>query len=293
MAFDPVQFLSNGVERDVVQTFCDHFPDAPRAQQTALRDAVALAMHHVTRTSASYHGADHTIMVTMAGQDILRGKAQDRDLDASDWIHGMAALLFHDIGYSRTACKDDTEDALVTDSDGGRFHPQAGSSDAILAPWHVDRGMIFVRETFAGSDILDADRLAAAIDYTRFPVPADPQYARLDDEPSLVRAADLIGQLADPRYPQKLTHLYHEMRETGAAPELGYQSALDMVNAFPGFFHTLVEPYIGPALGYLERTTEGREWIHRLHRVVAQTETGALPHGPFRGGSQTGSRQGA
>jgi hypothetical protein len=51
--------------------------------------------------------------------------------------------------------------------------------------------------------VLDGDRIARAIELTRFRVPDDDDHAETDSELGLVRAADLIGQLADPRYPQK------------------------------------------------------------------------------------------
>lgn len=283
MAFNPAEILTNALSDELVKSFADQFPDAGQEFTTFLHDTVALAMNHLTKTSASYHDADHTVMVVMAGQDILRGKALVGHLEVTDWIHGITAMLFHDIGYSRTACKDDAEGALVTDRNGGRLSPEAGKSDAILASYHVDRGMIFVREQFAESGIVDPERLSAGIDYTRFPAPDDPEYSDVDSEPALVRAADLIGQLADPLYPQKLTNLYYEMLETGAAGALGYGSALDMVDAFPEFFRGLVEPFLGPALHFLQQTSEGKEWVNRLQRVVALTENGELQCGPFRG----------
>jgi hypothetical protein len=51
--------------------------------------------------------------------------------------------------------------------------------------------------------VLDGDRIARAIELTRFRVPDDDDHAETDSELGLVRATDLIGQLADPRYPQK------------------------------------------------------------------------------------------
>ena len=283
MAFDPAQILTNALSDELIKSFADQFPDAAQEYTAFLRDAVALAMNHLTQTSASYHDADHTVMVVMAGQDILRGKALDGHIEVTDWIHGITAMLFHDIGYSRTACKGDTKVALVTDTSGGQLSPEAGKSDAVLAPYHVDRGMIFVKEQFAGSNIVDAKRLSSAIDYTRFPVPDNPKFKDIDSEPGLVRAADLIGQLADPLYPQKLTNLYYEMLETGAASALGYGSALDMVDAFPEFFRVLVEPLLGPAVHFLEQTPEGTEWAHRLQRLVALSANGELQSGPFTG----------
>ena len=76
----------------------------------------------------------------------------------------------------------------------------------------------------AQSDVLDGDRIARAIELTRFPVPNDDDHAETGDERGLVRAADLIGQLADPCYPQKLNALFHEFVETGTAKQLKLSS---------------------------------------------------------------------
>ena len=82
---------------------------------------------------------------------------------------------------------------------------------------------------------------------------------------------------------KKLTNLYCEMLETGAAGAQGYGSALDMADAFPKFFQSLVEPLLGPALHFLEQTAEGRKWARQLQRLVVLTTNEALPNGPFRG----------
>ena len=46
-------------------------------------------------------------------------------------------------------------------------------------------------------------RLKKNIEHTRFPVPDDEAHESTDDFPGLVRAADLIGQLADINYLRK------------------------------------------------------------------------------------------
>ena len=90
-----------------------------------------------------------------------------------------------------------------------------GASDAALAPYHVDRSKICVRERFAFNPLIDPDRLARNIELTRFPVPDDEDHAETDTEAAFVRAADLIGQLGDPLYPRKLNALFHEFEEIG------------------------------------------------------------------------------
>jgi hypothetical protein len=56
--------------------------------------------------------------------------------------------------------------------------------------------------------------IEANIEHTRFPVPKDEQHAATDDFPGLLRAADLIGQLADINYLLKTAALFNEFRET-------------------------------------------------------------------------------
>jgi hypothetical protein len=111
-----------------------------------------------------------------------------------------------------------------------------GASDAFHTPHHIERGKIFVRSRCAHIGSLDGDRIARAIELTRFPVPQDNDHAETDTEPGLVRAADLIGQLADPFYPRKLNALYYEFAETGVADRLGYRSPADVAERYPKFF---------------------------------------------------------
>lgn len=104
----------------------------------------------------------------------------------------------------------------------------------------MDRGKLFVQERFGTHGLIDAEKLKKYIELTRFPVPQN-----LDDAkdtkgmPALVRAADLLGQLAgmfittvfymlDPRYLQKIAALYYEFSETGTAAKLGYKNPGDL-----------------------------------------------------------------
>ena len=109
-----------------------------------------------------------------------------------------------------------------------------GASDAFLTPHHIERGKIFVRHRCAVIQALDAERIARAIELTRFPVPEDNDHAETDTEAGLLRAADLIGQLADPFYPRKLNALFHEFAETGVAERLGYRTPADLAEHIRG-----------------------------------------------------------
>ena len=143
-----------------------------------------------------------------------------------------------------------------------------GASDAFLTPHHIERGKIFVRHRCAVIEALDAERIARAIELTRFPVPEDNDHAETDTEAGLVRAADLIGQLADPFYPRKLNALYHEFAETGVAERSATSRRPISPSTIRRFFWQAVEPYIDDALQHLQRTVEGKQWIANLYAHV-------------------------
>src|SRR5207245_11494195 len=133
-----------------------------------------------------------------------------------------------------------------------------GSPDASLTPYHVTRSKLFVRERFGKAALVHVDTMEveANIEHTRFPVPEDEQHSSTADYPGLLRAADLIGQLADINYLRKTSALFAEFRETGVSEKLGYQSSDDLRAAYPSFFWEAVRPYIGDALRYLRVTQE-------------------------------------
>jgi hypothetical protein len=78
---------------------------------------------------------------------------------------------------------------------------------AALAPYHVDQSKLFAIERLGSSPLVDATRIAKAIELTRFPASSDQTIATVGLEPKLVQAADLIGQLGDPIYPKKANAL--------------------------------------------------------------------------------------
>ena len=146
--------------------------------------------------------------------------------------------------------------------------------------YHVSRSQIVVRKRFESHAIIDGERVARAIELTRFPVPVDEDHSETDTEAGLVRAADLIGQLGDPLYPRKLNALFHEFAEIGINEKLGYASPADVAERYPRFFWNKVEPYIGDTIRHLELTMEGRQWVAQLYSNVFAFEHHRQNMGP-------------
>jgi hypothetical protein len=69
------------------------------AQLTELVPSVArLALECIGNSDALYHNVEHTMLVTLAGRDILRGRALLKPQLAGDYAHLIVACLLHDIG---------------------------------------------------------------------------------------------------------------------------------------------------------------------------------------------------
>lgn len=275
----PSAILAESLAAHLAETFARAFDNRAPRHAEVIAVSARLVMERLALSDALYHDAAHTALVTLVAQDILRGRRLRFEVSPDIWLHVTLASLAHDIGYVRGACRADTKDRFVVDGDGTMIALPRGSSDAALAPYHVERSKIAVRERFAEHDIVDAERLAQAIELTRFPVPDDDDHRATDTEAALVRAADLIGQLGDPLYLRKLNALYHEFEEIGMNAKLGYANQADLADCYPGFFWTKVEPYLGEAIRALEMTIEGRVWLGHLYAHVCVIEHGRFPSG--------------
>jgi hypothetical protein len=246
-------------------------------------EAARLVIERIASSDALYHNAEHTAMVALVMQDILRGWRTRREVTPEDWLHMTLAALTHDVGYVRGICRADKPGQCVIDAAGTMISIPRGASDAFLAPYHVERGKIAILERFVPHEVIDAQRLADAIELTRFPIPQDEDYAATDTEAGLVRAADLVGQLGDPLYLRKLNALFHEFSEIGMNETLGYQSPADMAERYPRFFWKRVQPYVADAIVLLEMTIEGRQWVANLYSHVFAIEHSLPTIGPETG----------
>jgi hypothetical protein len=192
----------------------------------------------------------------LAGWGLRRDGSQIALYDIADFIEGVRARPWHE--------------RVVA---GDKLTLPEGATDASMAPHHVARSKLFVRERSAKALVnLDTAEIEANIEHTRFPVPEHDQHECTDDFPGLVRAAVLIGQLADINYLRKQSALFSEFRETGVSNKLNYNSVADLRANYPDFFWKTVRPYIGDALRFLRVTQEGQQWIANLYAHVFSIE---------------------
>jgi hypothetical protein len=242
-----------------------------------------LSLECIGNSDALYHDVEHTMLVSLVGFDILEGRSLFTSTSASDYAHLLVACLFHDIGYVRGILKGDSGEESVIDGNGGKAKLPRGASDAALTPYHVDRSKLFAMDRVLTMGRLDPNRIANAIEFTRFPSEAESDAENIE-EGLLLRAADLIGQLGDPHYLRKANALYHEFEEVGMNRQLGYASPADLTDKYPQFYWNTVSPHIQTAIRYLNMTASGQQWVASLYSNVFRAEQSPSFYGPRAAG---------
>ncbi|MGD1855942.1 MAG: metal-dependent phosphohydrolase [Leptolyngbyaceae cyanobacterium] len=249
----------------------------PLDYDALLRTLAVRVLDTLSTSTALYHNIEHTILVCLVGQEILRGKHQrEGSVTRKDWLNFMVSLLCHDVGYVGGACRQDNVSQRRYIRGQCQVNASAldwvtlapGTTDASLAPYHIERSKLFVRENFGQYNALNLEVILRNIGFTQFPVPEAAAYQVTDHYPGLTRAADLIGQLSDPSYLHKTVALFYEFEELGMNQELGYRSPNDLKLGFPEFYRTQVYKYIQPALAYLQETALGQQIVVNLEANV-------------------------
>src|SRR5271154_730007 len=136
--------------------------------------AARLTLECIGNSDALFHDVEHTMLVTLAGHDIFKGRALLTHSTPVEYSNFIVACLAHDIGYVRGVLKGDGSDGYVIDAVGHKVTLPRGCSDAALAPYHVERSRLFLLDRLASIDELDGSRIANAISHTRFPYSSSP-----------------------------------------------------------------------------------------------------------------------
>ena len=232
--------------------------------------ATRLTLELIGDSDALYHDAHHTALVTLVGQDILRGRLLAGRSSRRDWLHiTWRCSARHRLCPGRLPRR--RPRPMRRSTLRARRGPAARRQRRLARPLACRARQDLVR---ARSAIIGGSMPSASPRDRADPLPgAGGQGPRATaDEAGLVRAADLIGQLADPLYLRRAGALFTNSPRSACAAKLGYNSAADLIEKYPRFFWDQVEPYIGDALRCLRRTMEGKQWIAHLYAHVFTVE---------------------
>lgn len=275
--FNPQKLIIDQFVRELRTAYQEAYSMLHEDYANVIAWTALLALENMATSDTLYHNVEHTIMVTLVGQSILKGKHLcEGGIAPKDWLLFTIALLCHDIGYVKGICQADGNGVYATGVGDETVALPEGGTAAALQPYHLDRGKLFVRERFSSSKSsvlsdVDVETILEYIEMTRFP-PSSPEPDDPGSPGALLRAADFIGQLGDPNYLRKIPALFYEFEETGANAQIGYRNPDDMRRGYADFYWNVVSKHIQKALAYLRVTQEGRLWIANLHAHVFDSE---------------------
>jgi hypothetical protein len=188
------------------------------------------------KADLKYHNLEHTLLATQCFIDLAEGRSRHGMKPAFNdrqFSLGCAAIMMHDAGYLKM--RDDTQGtgAKYTASHverscvlASRFLPALG-----VQPGELDGVLNAIRCTGINSRIGtlffcgEIERLTGC----------------------MVATADYLGQMADPRYPEKLPALFAEFAEANdfnrvPAEQRLFRSAQDLMAKTTGFWTHFVLP---------------------------------------------------
>ncbi len=171
-------------------------------------------------SNVDYHDLSHTLSVTLAMTRLMHGATESGcPLTEKEFDVGLICGLMHDTGYIQRS----------GDNEG------TGAKYTLV---HINRSVEFIVEYYRNDplfqeelpyfdNILQCTGLNTRIGEIQFPS----EHIRCLGQ--MLGTADLLGQMADRHYLEKLLDLYYEFVEAGIT---AYSSQLDLLEKTRGFF---------------------------------------------------------
>ena len=247
------------VRDSVVSLFSARYPGADfTALQHGFNDFTALfsgCYPGYLACDTLYHDMRHTLDMTLALARLIDG--HDRVVGESDRLGpqravlGVLVALLHDSGYLRRTSESEVENG------------------AVFTKVHVSRSADFIAGYLPKVGFADQAALASRlVHFTGYEM--DIEDIRVDDVRDrvvgcMVGAADLIGQMSDRMYLEKVhAFLYEEFVWGKIAREqmadgrevVRYSSADDLIIKTPGFYEYVARARITKKLGGVDRYAE-------------------------------------
>lgn len=228
------------VLREAEQCLHEFFPDLDSSLlRRAFADVQRLFLGQYPGYRASntkYHDFEHTCSVVLAQTRLIHGAMSEGVVFAEiDAVKGLLASLYHDVGLIQSE-----DDTLGT---GAKY-----------TVGHEERSIQFMRQNLEGS--LPDDDIEDMADCIRCTILAMPP-ARIAFRSDAMRlmgwflgSADLLAQIADRYYLEKLLLLFEEFKEARLP---GYDTAFDLLVKTRGFYQDVARKRLDNDLGRVDR----------------------------------------
>ncbi|MDH3393193.1 MAG: HD domain-containing protein [Desulfobulbaceae bacterium] len=217
--------------------------------RTAMQDLVRLfggEYPGFRASNTSYHDLEHTCAVVLAVARLLHGLQLDNGIrfSGAQVLVALMAAIFHDTGLILK-----TEEQ---DGSGARNMVGHEKRSIELAANYMESHGFGAEERGDCGAIIMATMLG-------HPLPEIP----FRDEATLLLgkvlgSADLVAQMADRAYLEKLLLLYREFVEAGVK---GYQSELDLLRKTSDFYRSLAQPRLVEDMDNVKRVLRSHFWV--------------------------------
>ncbi len=173
--------------------------------------------------NTEYHDLFHTLDIFLTTSRLIDGRNLSEGIFSERLATNLLlAALLHDTGYIQ-----EKSDTVGT----GARHTKM----------HVDRSMAFVRKNAATIDLPpeDVETICSLIHCTGLQVDCSEEFRDPEETVagSILGTADLLGQMSDRAYLEKLLFLYYEFREAGFE---GYETEFDILRKTLVFYESIM-----------------------------------------------------
>ena len=186
--------------------------------------------------NTQYHDLKHTTDCLLAMARLMHGAfCQGMRLTGRDMTLGLIAALLHDTGYIQTCAE----------------RQGTGAQYTLV---HVERSVAFMEKYFAdaGFSSQDSAYCRCCVQCTGLEVKINELQFECERHRAvgcMLGTADLLGQMADRTYLERLPFLYREFEE-GKVP--GFESELDLLRKTPAFWE-FTQHRLAVELGNMDR----------------------------------------
>src|ERR671932_1990845 len=133
--FNPTEEIISGCVKRLQAGYYQVYGSFKADYADIIARAGSMVLENIANSDALYHNVEHTVLVSLVGQEILRGKyIREGNVSNEDWLHFIISLLCHDIGYLKGICRGDRAKERVYDTglDNVLIELPFGSTDASL-----------------------------------------------------------------------------------------------------------------------------------------------------------------
>lgn len=221
---------------EVKKTFCYHYQakyfQPVKSYFIQVKKIFEGKFRGYKKCNTYYHDLNHTLDTLIASIRILDGyNIKETPLPVGLAVNLLAASLFHDVGYIQEEWDNEGTGAKFT-----KYHVQR-SVEFILK--HMNRLKLKKEDTEVINRLIRCTGLAGELLLIKF------QSAEEKIAGASLGTADLLGQMSDRSYLEKLLFLYYEFKE---AEILGYNTEFDIIRNTIDFYELTKKKFEDPLM---------------------------------------------